>query len=97
MFRHLSSKPSQERIYTIIKDAVRIEQVFLTEALPCNLIGMNCKLMKQYIEFVADRLLLELECQKVSCTALHINKWSWVLCNKQHRPKKIGTICNFID
>ena len=75
MFRHLAKKPSQERIYTIIKDAVRIEQVFLTEALPCNLIGMNCDLMKQYIEFVADRLLLELGCDKVSYTCkIHIYK-----------------------
>lgn len=65
MFKHLSKKPSKERIYTIIKDAVRIEQKFLTEALPCNLIGMNCELMKRYIEFVADRLLLELECETV--------------------------------
>ena len=69
MFRHLTNKPSKERVYTIIKDAVRIEQIFLTEALPCNLIGMNCDLMKQYIEFVADRLLLELACDKVSCTS----------------------------
>ena len=66
MFRHLVNKPSQERIYEIIKDAVTIEKEFLTEALPCNLIGMNCTLMKQYIEFVADRLLVELECEKVS-------------------------------
>merc|ERR1719489_35211 len=65
MFRHLVNKPSEERIYEIIKDAVTIEKEFLTEALPCNLIGMNCTLMKQYIEFVADRLLVELECEKV--------------------------------
>lgn len=65
MFSHLLNRPSKERIYEIICDAVKIEQEFLTEALPCNLIGMNCKLMKQYIEFVADRLLLELKCEKV--------------------------------
>lgn len=65
MFRHLRNRPSKSKIYTIIKDAVKIEQEFLTEALPVNLIGMNCDLMKQYIEFVADRLLLELECDKV--------------------------------
>lgn len=65
MYTHLINKPSQERVYDIIKDAVRIEQKFLTEALPCNLIGMNCTLMKQYIEFVADRLLVELHCDKV--------------------------------
>ncbi|XP_067679536.1 ribonucleoside-diphosphate reductase small chain-like [Haliotis asinina] len=65
MFRHLNQKPSQERIYEIVKDAVSIEQEFLTQALPVNLIGMNCDLMKQYIEFVADRLLVELQCEKV--------------------------------
>ena len=70
MFRHLVNKPPKERIYKIIKDAVQIEQKFLTEALPCNLIGMNCDLMKQYIEFVADRLLLELQCEKVGCLLL---------------------------
>lgn len=58
-------KPSEEEIISIIKDAVVIEQEFLTEALPVAMIGMNCELMKRYIEFVADRLLLELGCQKV--------------------------------
>lgn len=45
-------------------------QEFLTEALPVNLIGMNCELMKRYIEFVADRLMLELGCSKVSASLL---------------------------
>ena len=49
----------------IITDAVTIEQEFITEALPCSLIGMNAKLMKQYIEFVADRLLVQLGGEKV--------------------------------
>ncbi|CAJ0637696.1 14779_t:CDS:1, partial [Entrophospora sp. SA101] len=43
---------------------VIIEQEFLTDALPCNLIGMNATLMKRYIEFVADRLLVSLNCPK---------------------------------
>ncbi|GAV08605.1 hypothetical protein RvY_18270 [Ramazzottius varieornatus] len=60
MFSHLVNKPSKERILEIICDAVQIEQEFLTVALPCSLLGMNCTLMKRYIEFVADRLLLEL-------------------------------------
>ncbi|KAK3611992.1 hypothetical protein CHS0354_011652 [Potamilus streckersoni] len=64
MFSHLVNKPSKEKIYEIITDAVKIEQEFLTEALPVNLIGMNCELMKRYIEFVADRLLKELGCEK---------------------------------
>lgn len=65
MFKHLVNKPSQERIYEIVKDAVEIECEFLTDALPVALIGMNCDLMVQYIKFVADRLLVELECPKI--------------------------------
>nr|XP_023475310.1 ribonucleoside-diphosphate reductase subunit M2 isoform X2 [Equus caballus]XP_023475311.1 ribonucleoside-diphosphate reductase subunit M2 isoform X2 [Equus caballus]XP_023475312.1 ribonucleoside-diphosphate reductase subunit M2 isoform X2 [Equus caballus]XP_023475313.1 ribonucleoside-diphosphate reductase subunit M2 isoform X2 [Equus caballus]XP_023475314.1 ribonucleoside-diphosphate reductase subunit M2 isoform X2 [Equus caballus] len=65
MFKHLVHKPSEQRVKEIIINAVRIEQEFLTEALPVRLIGMNCALMKQYIEFVADRLLLELGFNKV--------------------------------
>lgn len=65
MFSYLVQKPSKNRVTEIIKDAVVIEQEFLTDALPVSLIGMNCKLMCQYIEFVADRLLSELGCEKV--------------------------------
>lgn len=65
MYKHLVHKPSQETIHDIIKDAVNIEVEFLTDALPVSLIGMNKNLMKQYIQFVADRLLLELQCDKV--------------------------------
>jgi len=65
MFKHLVNKPSQERIYSIVRDAVEIEIEFLTEALPVALIGINSKLMTQYIKFVADRLLLELQCEKI--------------------------------
>ncbi|XP_054447892.1 ribonucleoside-diphosphate reductase subunit M2-like [Pteronotus mesoamericanus] len=60
MFKHLAHKPSEQKVKEIIINAFKIEQEFLTEALPVKLIGMNCTLMKQYIEFVADRLLLEL-------------------------------------
>ncbi|KOX79885.1 Ribonucleoside-diphosphate reductase subunit M2 [Melipona quadrifasciata] len=65
MFKHIIQKPSSERVTSIIKDAVKIEQEFLTDALPVEMIGMNCKLMCQYIEFVADRLLIELGCEKI--------------------------------
>ena len=51
MFEYLKNKTSEERIKEIIKDAVIIEQEFLTEALPVKLIGINHNLMKQYIEF----------------------------------------------
>merc|ERR1712241_248636 len=69
LFKHLVNKPSKERILEIVKDAVEIECEFLTDALPVNLIGMNCDLMVQYIKFVADRLLVELECDKVYKTS----------------------------
>merc|ERR1712105_201001 len=65
MFHHLVNKPSQERIYEIVTEAVEIEIEFLTDALPVALIGMNSVLMIQYIKFVADRLLKELKCAKV--------------------------------
>ncbi|XP_037949904.1 ribonucleoside-diphosphate reductase subunit M2-like [Teleopsis dalmanni] len=65
MFQHLVQRPSKQRIIEIITDAVKIEKEFLTVALSVNLLGMNCKLMSQYIEFVADRLLVELNVGKV--------------------------------
>lgn len=65
LFSHLRSRPSKQRVADIITEAVTIEKEFLTEALPCGLLGMNATLMKQYIEFVADRLLLALGNEKV--------------------------------
>jgi ribonucleoside-diphosphate reductase beta chain len=62
---HLVNKLDSEKITAIVKDAVDIEQEFVTEALPVKLIGMNAELMCQYIEFVADRLLMELNCNKL--------------------------------
>merc|ERR1739838_325274 len=64
LFKHIVNKPDKERVVGIIREAVKIEQEFLTEALPVNLIGMNNELMTQYIKFVADRLLMELDCDK---------------------------------
>ncbi|KAK0748869.1 ribonucleotide reductase [Apiosordaria backusii] len=65
LFSHLNNRPSKQVIEDIIRDAVQIEQEFLTEALPCALLGMNANLMKQYIEFVADRLLVALGNEKI--------------------------------
>jgi len=62
---HLVNKVSKERIKEIIVDALDIEREFVTESLPVSLIGMNAGLMTQYLEFVADRLLVELECERV--------------------------------
>ena len=62
---HLVNQVPKERIKQIIMEALDIEREFITEALPVSLIGMNSKLMVQYLEFVADRLLVELNCEKV--------------------------------
>lgn len=62
---HLANPVSEERIKEIILSALEIEKEFITEALPVRLIGMNADLMKQYLEFVADRLLFDLGCTKV--------------------------------
>lgn len=64
LFSHLRHRPSKKAVQDVITEAVGIEQEFLTEALPCALLGMNANLMKQYIEFVADRLLLSLGNEK---------------------------------
>jgi ribonucleoside-diphosphate reductase beta chain len=63
--QHVTNKLSEETVTGIIKDAVEIEKEFVTDALPVNLIGMNAAMMRQYIEFVADRLLNELIGKKV--------------------------------
>jgi len=62
---HLINKLPEARVHEIIRDAVQIEQEFVTDALPVNLIGMNAKTMSQYIEFVADRLLESLGYSKI--------------------------------
>ncbi|HEX8350475.1 MAG TPA: ribonucleoside-diphosphate reductase small subunit [Hymenobacter sp.] len=62
---HLNNKLPEERVHAIISDAVTIEQEFVTDALPVNLIGMNATTMSQYIEFVADRLLVALGYSKI--------------------------------
>lgn len=60
LYSMLNAKLSQQEVFEIIADAVRIEKEFITDALPVDLIGMNTRLMQQYIEFVADRWLGEL-------------------------------------
>jgi ribonucleoside-diphosphate reductase beta chain len=61
---HLVNKVPKNRIREIIVDALKIEREFITESLPVSLIGMNAALMTQYLEFVADRLLVELGCDR---------------------------------
>ena len=65
LYSMLQNKLSQEQVYEIITDAVKIEKEFITEALPVDLIGMNARLMQQYIEFVADRWVAELGYPKI--------------------------------
>lgn len=62
---HIVNKLSKDQVKKIILDAVEIEKEFILDALPVKLIGMNSDLMSQYIEFVADRLLVELGNDKV--------------------------------
>ncbi|KAF9534796.1 ribonucleotide reductase [Crepidotus variabilis] len=64
LFTHLHRRPRPDTVLRIISEAVEIEKDFLTDALPVNLIGMNGGLMRQYIEFVADRLLVSLGNEK---------------------------------
>lgn len=65
LYKKLQTRLPKKRIYEIIKEAVDIEKEFITEAIPCRMIGMNANLMTQYIEFVADRLCLQLGYEKI--------------------------------
>jgi ribonucleoside-diphosphate reductase subunit M2 len=65
LYGKLQKKLQKKRVYEIIQEAVEIEKEFITEAIPCRLIGMNNVLMTQYIEFVADRLCLQLGYDKI--------------------------------
>ena len=65
LYSKLTTRLTKDKIYEIIKEAVEIEKEFILEAIPCRLIGMNSILMSQYIEFVADRLILQLGYPKI--------------------------------
>jgi ribonucleoside-diphosphate reductase subunit M2 len=69
LYKKMTKKLNKKRIYEIIEEAVEIEKEFITEAIPCRMIGMNMNLMKQYIEFVADRLVVQLGYDKIYNTA----------------------------
>jgi ribonucleotide reductase beta subunit family protein with ferritin-like domain len=60
LYSKLVNRLTKQEAFKIIREAVKIEKQFITKSLPCELIGMNAKMMSQYIEFVADRLLLQL-------------------------------------
>lgn len=65
MYSMLKNKLSQSVVHEIIKDAVEIEKEFIIDSIPCRLIGMNSDLMAEYIEFVADRLTIQLGYDKI--------------------------------
>lgn len=65
LYSKMQKKIGKQRIYEIIKEAVEIEKEFICHALPCRLIGMNADLMSKYIEFVADRLCVQLNYDKI--------------------------------
>ena len=69
LYGMLSNKLDETVIYELIAEAVEIEKEFIIDSIPCNLIGMNSKLMSQYIEFVADRLLAQLGYNKLYKTS----------------------------
>lgn len=60
LYSKLVNRLSKTRAHKLIREAVKIEKEFITEAIPCSMIGMNAKMMGQYIEYVADRLLLQM-------------------------------------
>jgi ribonucleotide reductase beta subunit family protein with ferritin-like domain len=65
LYKHLEGKLSQDKINEIFKEAVEIEKEFITESLPCKLIGMNSTLMTQYIKFIADYWISKLGYKKI--------------------------------
>ena len=60
LYSKIVNKLTKQQAHKIVRDAVKIEKQFITKSIPCEMIGMNAKMMSQYIEFVADRLLLQL-------------------------------------
>ena len=65
IFSYIENKPKESEVHEMFKEAVNIEIEFITQAIPCNLLGLNSDLMTQYIQFVADRLLIQLGYSKI--------------------------------
>jgi len=65
LYKKLNKGLNKKKIYEIINEAVEIEKEFICDALPCRLLGMNSKMMSQYIEFCADRLVVQLGFEKI--------------------------------
>lgn len=75
LYKQSKDKLSQEKIEEIVREAVEQEKIFITDAIPCSLLGMNAKLMKEYIEFITDRLLFSLGHNKIYNTN---NPFGWM-------------------
>jgi ribonucleotide reductase beta subunit family protein with ferritin-like domain len=75
LYSKIKNKINEKRIEEIFKEAVEIEKEFITDSIPCHMIGMNADLMKQYIEFVSDRLLVQLGYNKIWNTK---NPFEWM-------------------
>ena len=75
LFSYLKNKPSSEIIEKIITEAVDIEKEYFSDALPVSLLGMNCDLMCQYVEFVADRLLVAFGNKSTTMLPTHLILW----------------------
>lgn len=88
LYSKLVKKIDKARIHEIIKEAVEIETEFICEALPCKLIGMNSELMTQYIQFVADRLCVQLGYKKIYNVE---NCFSWM------QLISLESKCNFFE
>ena len=65
LYSKLTHKVRKSKVYDIVKEAVELECIFITDSLPCRLIGMNDELMKKYIKFCADRLCVQLGYDKI--------------------------------
>jgi ribonucleotide reductase beta subunit family protein with ferritin-like domain len=65
LYSMIQNRLSEDNVHQIMKEAVEVEKNFIIESIPCSLLGMNAKLMSQYIEFVADRLLAQLNYNKI--------------------------------
>jgi ribonucleotide reductase beta subunit family protein with ferritin-like domain len=78
VYKMLNNKLSQERVHDIIRSAVDIEMKFVDDSLPVNLIGMNASMMKQYVKFNADRLLMDLGLEKIYHET---NPFEWMVSN----------------
>lgn len=87
---HMQNKLPEATVREIIVDAVAIEKEFVTDALPVRLIGMNAELMCQYIEFVADRLLVALGCKKFGMRPIRSTLWNSFPCRA--KPTSLNAV-----